>query len=591
MIRSLLRSLQYMRKYRVTATLAVLAVLASSAADLATPQVLRVIVDAGIRAGDASIIFKGVLVLIGVAVFGAFAEFLQDYLSAIVSHGAAYEMRNAIFGKLQELSFAYHDRAEAGNLITRVTSDVDQVRDFVGGGLVSAVSAVLLLVGAVVLLLVMDWRLALVALAVVPATMLVLTRFVGGLWPMFRRTQEILGRLNSVLQENIAGIRVVKAFAREEFESRRYERVNAELLEQGLEVRRMVANAFPLMSLVGSLGAVAVTWYGAVLIVHSQLTVGGLVAFTTYVMLLLTPVITLGFGAQSIARSGASAARLFEVLDAPNDVAEKVSAVEMPPLSGRVVFDDVAFRYPGDKSDTLCGLAFEVTPGETIAIVGATGSGKTTVVNLIPRFYEVSGGRVLLDGIDVRDVTLDSLRRQVGVVMQDSVLFSGTVAENIAYGRTDASAEEIRAAAIAAQVDPFVRDLPADYDTVVGERGVMLSGGQRQRVAIARALLIDPRILIMDDSTSSVDATTENALRAALDKLVGTRTTFVVAQRLSTVRRADRILLLDGGRLVAVGSHEELLASSCLYAEIAASQLAGGEELPPSGTCEGGELA
>lgn len=588
MIRSLLRSLQYMRKYRLTAVLAVLAVLASSAADLVAPQVLRVIVDSGIRAGDIPVIFRGALVLVAVAVFGAVAEFLEGFLSAKASHGAAYEMRNAIFGKLQELSFAYHDRAETGNLITRVTSDVDLVRDFVGGGLVSAVSAVLLLVGAVVLLFVMDWRLALVSLAVVPATLFVLTRFVASLWPMFRRSQEILGRLNSVLQENISGIRVVKAFAREEHESQRYERVNAELLAQGLEVRHMVANAFPLMSLVGSLGSIAVTWYGAVLIVHSQLTVGGLVAFTTYVMLLLSPVMTLGFGAQSIARSGASAARLFEVLDAPNDMAERPGAPEMPPLTGRVAFEDVGFRYPGDKTDTLCGVSFEVTPGETIAIVGATGSGKTTVVNLIPRFYDVSGGRVLLDGVDVRDVTLDSLRRQVGVVMQDSVLFSGTVAENIAYGRTAATAEDVEAAARAAQVDAFVRDLPDGYETLVGERGVTLSGGQRQRVAIARALLIDPRILIMDDSTSSVDAETEAALRAELDKLMGTRTTFVVAQRLSTVRRADRILLLDDGRLVASGTHDELLAGSCLYAEIAASQLVGGEELPAGGACEGG---
>jgi ATP-binding cassette subfamily B protein len=587
----LIRSLRFMRKYRLTAAAAVVAVLASSAADLAAPQVLRYIVDSGIAAGSQAVILRGAALLLAVAVAGGIAEFLQGYLSARTSHGVAYDMRNAIFGKLQELPFSYHDKAQTGNLITRVTSDVDLVRDFVGGGLVQAVSAVLILVGSVWLLFAMEWRLALVSIAVIPATLFVLFRFVSGLGPQFRRFQEILGRLNSVLQENIAGERVVKAFAREDFEGQRYEKVNDELLRQGLDVRRIVANAFPLLSFVGSLGVVAVTWYGASLVVRGDLTVGALVAFTSYVMLLLGPLFTIGFGAQAIARSGASAARLFEVLDAENDVAEKPDAMEMPPLQGNVVFESVSFRYPGDSRDTLTDVTFTAVPGETIAIVGATGSGKTTLVNLIPRFYDATSGRVLLDGMDVRDVTLDSLRRQVGVVMQDSVLFSGKVRDNIAYGRSEALQAEVEAAARAAQADRFIRELPEGYDTIVGERGVTLSGGQRQRVAIARALLIDPRILIMDDSTSSVDAETEAALRGELVKLFGSRTTFVIAQRLSTVRRADRILLVEEGRITAVGTHAELLETNCTYAEIAASQLAGGDELDLTAACEGGEAS
>ena len=585
MSKALLRSLRFMRAYAGVASAAILAVLAGAALDLASPQVLRRIVDSGIAHSDMGVVVRGAGLLIALAVAGGIASFLQSYLSAKASHGAAFDMRNAIFAKLQELSFSYHDRAQTGNLITRVTSDVDMVRDFVGGGLVSAISAALMLVGSVVLLLWMNWRLAIVSLVAIPATLWVLFGFVGRLGPQSRRFQERLSTLNSILQENIAGIRVVKAFAREEFETKRYDGASQALLEQGLAQRQTVANAFPLLSFVGSLGIVAVTWFGAAQIVRGTLTVGGLVAFTAYTALLLQPLFVIGFGAQSIARAGASAQRLFEVLDATSEVEEKPDAEVLPTLLGGVSFHDVTFRYPGDDHDTLSDLTLEVEPGETIAIVGGTGSGKTTVVNLIPRFYDVTGGVVRVDGRDVRDATLSSLRSQIGVVMQDSVLFSGTIRDNIAYGRADASLADVEAAAVAAQADSFIRAFPDGYSTRVGERGIKLSGGQRQRIAIARALLVDPRILVMDDSTSSVDTETESSLRAALETLAKGRTTFIIAQRLSTVRRADRILLIDGGRLVASGTHDELQADNCLYAEIAASQLAGGETLQAPDSC------
>ena len=585
MSKALIRSLRFMRAYTGVATAAVLAVLAGAAFDLAAPQVLRWIVDSGIARSDLGVVWRGAGLLLLVALASGVASFLQSYLSAKASHGAAFDMRNAIFARLQELSFSYHDRAQTGNLITRVTSDVDLVRDFVGGGLVNAISAALMLVGSVALLLVMNWRLAIVSLIAIPATLWVLFGFVGRLGPQSRKFQERLSTLNSVLQENIAGIRVVKAFAREEFETKRYDDASQALLEQGLAQRQTVANAFPLLSFVGSLGLVAVTWFGAVQIVNGTLTVGGLVAFTAYIALLLQPLFVIGFGAQSIARAGASAQRLFEVLDATSEVEEKPDAETLPALLGRVSFEDVSFRYPGDDHDTLGSVTFEVEPGQTIAIVGETGSGKTTVVNLIPRFYDVTGGVVRVDGHDVRDATLASLRSQIGVVMQDSVLFSGTIRDNIAYGRSDASLSDVEAAARAAQADGFVRAFHDGYETRVGERGIKLSGGQRQRIAIARALLVDPRILVMDDSTSSVDTETESSLRAALEGLMEGRTTFVIAQRLSTVRRADRILLVDAGRLVASGTHQELLADNCLYAEIAASQLVGGESIETAGSC------
>lgn len=585
MPKALIRSLRFMRAYAGVATAAVLAVLGGAAADLAGPQLLRWVVDAGIAKGDLAVVWRGAGLLLGLAVTGAVAQFAQTFLSAKASHGAAYDMRNEIFAKLQALSFSYHDRAQTGNLITRVTSDVDLVRDFVGGGLVNAISATLMLVGAVGLLIWMNWQLAIVAVAAIPATLLVLFTFVGRLGPQSKHFQERLSALNSVLQENIAGIRVVKAFARERFETERYGAASDALLQQGLEQRRTVANAFPLMSLAGSLGIVAVTWVGAIQITRGTLTVGGLVAFTAYIALLLQPLFVIGFGAQAIARAGASAQRLFEVLDAVSEVSERPGAARLPPARGRVEFDDVSFRYPGDDHDTLSHVTFAVEPDTTVAIVGATGSGKSTVVNLIPRFYDVREGAIRIDGHDVRDATLSSLRSQIGVVMQDSVLFSGTVRENIAYGRASATTAEVESAARTAQADPFIQGLPDGYETRVGERGVKLSGGQRQRIAIARALLIDPRILIMDDSTSSVDTETESALRAALEGLMVGRTTFVVASRLSTVRRADLILLVDGGRLVASGSHEELLAKDCLYAEIATSQLAGGETLAAPASC------
>jgi ATP-binding cassette subfamily B multidrug efflux pump len=574
-IKALIRSIAFMRAYTGVAIAAVLAVLAGASADLAAPQLLRWIVDSGIAGGDTGVVWRGAGLLVAVAAFGAGAQFLQGYLSARASHGAAFEMRDRIFAKLQGLSFSYHDRAQTGNLITRVTSDVDLVRDFVGGGLVSAISALLMLVGAVALLVAMNWRLAIVSLVAIPVTLWVLFAFVGKLGPQSRLFQERLSTLNSVLQENIAGIRVVKAFAREEFETARYDVASQALLQQGLIQRAIVANSFPLLSFVGSLGIVAVTWVGAVQIVAGTLTVGGLVAFTAYIALLLQPLFVIGFGAQAVARAGASAQRLFEVLDAKNDVVEKPDAVQLPPLSGRIGFDHVSFRYPGDDHDTLSDVTFAVEPDTTVAIVGATGSGKTSIVNLVPRFYDATAGAVTVDGHDVRDVGLDSLRSQIGVVMQDSVLFSGTVRDNIAYGRSDASMDDVVAAARAAQADAFISELPDGYATRVGERGIRLSGGQRQRIAIARALLVEPRILIMDDSTSSVDTETEAALRAALDTLMVGRTTLVIAQRLSTVRRADTILLIDEGRLAASGTHDELLADSCLYAEIASSQLVG----------------
>lgn len=586
---ALWRALRFLRAYWGWAALGVLAVLGSTAADLVAPQLLKRLIDVGVAQGRQDVIISTALWLVLAAVLGGLASFAQGYCSARASHGSAFDMRNTIFDKLQRLSFAYHDQTQAGQLITRVTSDVDLVREFVGGGLVQAVSAILLLGGALAFLIGLDVRLSLVALLVIPVTLAVLFVFVRRLGPMFREFQARLAALTTVLQENVAGARVVRAFAREPFEVGRYDTANRALLDQGLVVRRVVANAFPLLFSVGTIGVALVTWVGALQIVRSTLSVGSLVAFTSYLFLLLQPLFVLGFGAQQIARSSASADRLFEILDAPEEVSEKAAATRLPRLRGRVEFVGVHFRYPGAKQETLSGIDLIIEPDTTVAIVGGTGSGKTSLVNLVPRFYDATEGSVLVDGHDVRDVTLSSLRSQIGFVMQDSVLFSGSVRENIAYGRPDATDEQVEAAARVAKADGFIGRLPDGYATLIGERGVRLSGGQRQRIAIARALLIDPRILVMDDSTSSVDSQTEADIRGQLESLKQGRTTFVVAQRLSTARRSDVVVVLDAARIVDVGTHDELLERCCLYAEIAASQLIGGDEVAVPESCAYGE--
>lgn len=582
---ALVRAIRFLRAYSAWAIAGVVAVLSSAAADLVSPQLLKRLIDVGITQGRREVIISTSLALVAVAVVGGIASFLQGYFSARASHGAAFDMRNEIFDKLQRLSFAYHDRAQAGQLITRVTSDVDLVREFVGGGLVQVVSAVLLLIGAVALLFSVNARLALASVLILPMTIGVLFVFIRRLGPMFRRFQERLAALNTVLQENVAGVRVVRAFARERYEIERFDVANRSLLEQGLTVRRTVANAFPLLFSIGTIGVGVVTWAGAAEIVRGNLTVGELVAFTAYLFLLLQPLFVLGFGAQQIARASASAERLFEILDAPVDVAESPDATPLPRVEGRITFSGVHLRYPGTTSDTLSGVDLVIEPGTTVAVVGATGSGKTSLVNLVPRFYDPTAGSVLIDGHDVRDHTLSSIRGQIGFVMQDSLLFSGTVRENIAYGMPEADDARIEAAARAAQAHGFIERLPDGYGTRVGERGVKLSGGQRQRIAIARALLIDPRILIMDDSTSSVDSETEAAISAQLEALRVGRTTLIVAQRLLTARTADLVVVLDEGHLVGSGTHDELLQDSCIYAEIAASQLIGDETVTVPDSC------
>jgi ATP-binding cassette subfamily B protein len=574
--KALRRALAHLRSYKREAFGAFFALLLVSAANLVTPQLIAYAIDTGVTPpGSPRAILLAVVGLIAVALARGLFQFLQGYLAERASQGVAYDLRNTLFEKIERLGFAYYDRVETGQLVTRLTSDVEQIRSFAGSGVVQLASAAVMLVGTTVLLLVLDWRLALIALATVPAIFVLLLRFVRKIGPLFRGVQQTLGRLNTVLQEDLAGVRTIRTYGREDFETTRYRAVNDDLLRRNLETVYTFSNNFPFIFLLANVGTLLIVLFGGLQVIGGRLMVGELIAFNTYLGFLLFPILTIGFLAAQISRAGASAQRVFEILDAPVEVQDASDAVPLPPIHCRVEFDDVRFRYPGSEKEILGGVSLHVEPGQTAAILGTTGSGKSTLVNLIPRFYDVTGGAVRLDGHDVRDVTLSSLRAQIGIVLQETLLFSGAVRDNIAYGRPDATREEVEAAAAAAQADEFIRRLPRGYDTVVGERGVGLSGGQRQRIAIARALLVDPRLLILDDSTSAVDAETEAAIQESLDRLMreGDRTVFVIAQRISTVRDADVILVLDEGEIAARGTHEELLRDSELYNEILGSQL------------------
>jgi ATP-binding cassette subfamily B multidrug efflux pump len=572
---TLRRALAYLRSHRRESIGALVSLLLVSGANLATPILIGRAIDDGIGPRRLGVIFLVVGGLVGLALARGLFTFLQGYLAERASQGVAYDLRDALFERIERLSFSYYDRVQTGQLVTRLTSDVEQIRTFAGSGVVQLANAVVMLMGATALLLYLDWQLALVALAIVPVIALLLVRFVGRIRPLFREVQQTLGRLNTVLQEDLSGVRVIRAFAREDYETARYRSVNDELLQKNLTTVRVFSNNFPFVFLFANLGTLAIIWFGGWQVIGGRLSVGELVAFNTLLGFMLFPILTIGFLSASISRAGASSQRVFDVLDAPLDVTDGPDASPLPPVSCRVDFDNVSFRYPGSDRDILSGVSFTAEPGQTVAILGTTGSGKSTLVNLIPRFYDVTGGAVRLDGHDVRDVTLSSLRSQIGIVLQETRLFSGTVRDNVAFGKPGATDKEVVAAARAAQAHDFITGLSEGYDTVIGERGIGLSGGQRQRIAIARALLVDPRLLILDDSTSAVDAETEAAIQETLDRLMREkhRTVFVIAQRVSTVRDADLILVLDGGRIAARGTHQELLRESELYNEILGSQL------------------
>jgi len=545
----------------------------STAINLAIPKAMQIIIDRGITLRIPSIIILGSGFIIAFSLIGALFSFLQGYLATRISHGVAFDLRNHIYDKIQHLSFSYHDHAQTGQLLTRATSDVDLVREFIGKGVIQLLNALIMMGGSIILLYSINWKLTLMVLPVMVLAFLIFFVFARIISPFIKIIQEKLGLLNTRLQESITGIRVVKAFAREVFEEERFAESNRDLRDINLRTGKFIASGMPLIFAMANISTLVVVWAGGYQVLANYLTIGELVAFMSYLMMSMFPMMMLGMFLVTIAQAAACATRIFEVLDASSETVEKPGAATLPPIQGKLIFENVTFRYFKGAAPVLSRVSFTALPGQTIALLGATGSGKSTVINLIPRFYDVSEGRITIDGYDIRDITLESFRKQIGIVLQEVILFGGTIRENIAYGKPEATDSEIIEAARTAAAHPFIESFPEGYNTVVGERGVTLSGGQKQRIAIARALLVDPRILILDDSTSSVDFKTESKIQQALERLRRERLCFVIAQRISTVKNADQIIILDKGKIAAIGNHKSLMAESPLYADIYYSQL------------------
>lgn len=565
------RSYSYLRPYWLATLGAYLALAGTAGLNLIIPQVIRWMIDNGIRQQQLQLLIWAAVALLGLNLVRGVLAFLEGRWSEIASQNVAYDLRNDIAHKLTLLSFSFHDQTEKGDILARAIQDVERIRFLTGRATVRIVQAIMLLAGTAIFLFWMNSRLAVLVLISLPVLIYIALRFGQHFRPLSLLIQQQLGVVTTVVEQNLRGAQVVKAYAQEEREIERFQQENKHWFDLSALSARMQAINQSLLLFVANLASVLIIWYGGRLVINGELTIGEMVAFTAYLGQLIDPVRRLGLIIPAMIIAASSSERVFEILDSVPDVKDAPGAVKLPPIKGHVSFENVSFSY--GVHQVLSDITFEAKPGQVIALVGATGSGKSSIANLIPRFYDPTSGRVSVDGYDLRQVTLNSLRSQIGIVLQETVLFSGTVRENLTFGCGDCSEEDLIAATRAAQADEFIRQMPNGYDTRVGERGVTLSGGQKQRLAIARAMLMDPRILILDDATASVDSETEHLIQLALSRLMEGRTTFVIAHRLSTVKRADLILVLERGRIVARGRHSELLESSPLYAEVFHRQL------------------
>lgn len=567
------RCFNYLRPYRSLAVGIYGTLLLIQGVAVLVPQLIRQGIDQGIYGGDLTQLGWAAFLLLALTLVKGFFTYFQGRWTETASQNVAYDLRNELLQKLAALSFSFHDRTEAGQILSRAMQDVERIRFLTGRAILRLVEGGALILLTAVVLIWMNATLAFLILLTVPLLAHRAYRYGRRFRPLSFQIQDQLGQLTTQLEQNLRGARIVKAFAQEEAEIERFTAENEKWFDLSAQSARVQAANAPLLDMIANFGTVLIFWYGGRLVIQNQLTLGELVAFTTYLAMLVRPIQLIGRIIPVLAIAASAGERIFAILDTPLEVADKPQTAPLPRLKGHVSFQNVSFAYQNSQV-VLHHISFEAQPGQIIALMGATGSGKSSLINLIARFYEPSAGQILIDAHDIRTATLHSLRSQIGFVMQDTILFAATIRENITFGRPDAAEAEIIQAAKDAQAHDFIMATPAAYDTYVGERGVTLSGGQKQRLAIARALLTDPRILILDDATASVDNQTERLIQTALDRLMHGRTTFVIAHRLTTVQRADLILLLDKGRIAAQGTHEALLAGSPLYREIYALQVA-----------------
>jgi len=579
-MRSLIKITHLLRPYWLALLGAFLTLVGVTGTQLAIPSIFRDVIDTGLLKGEVSHMLQAALVILGIGALRSILSAVQRYLSETVSMRFGYDLRNRLFKHIQNLSFSYHNHAQTGQLMSRCTEDIRSMQAFIGSGAVELLQVILLIIGALILMLNESPKLTLIAIIPLIPLLILTANFGSRVSKMFYDIDKALGDLSSRLQENVIGVQVVKAFSREGHEINRFDHSNRELYNARVHVIHEWSKIMPTTMLLVSLSTISLLWFGGNMVLEGTLTVGQVVQFNSYMLLIALPARQLTWYVNMAGEAAAGAKRTTEVLDQQAEIQSLPGAVSAAGIQGEVAFRNVTFTYQGEPSPAIQDINFFSPPNKIIGLIGQTGSGKTTMVNLIPRFYEPQQGEVLLDGRLVSEYDLNSLRRQIGYVLQTTLLFSASISDNIAFGKPEASQEQIMAAAKVARAHDFIMQFPKGYQTMVGERGITLSGGQRQRVAIARALLIDPRILILDDSTSSVDTETEQLIQQALKDLMANRTTFIIAQRISSIRNADQILVFDQGRIVERGVHEELVASGGTYTEIYHLQLSQQEANP-----------
>jgi ATP-binding cassette, subfamily B, multidrug efflux pump len=572
-MKNLIRIAPFLKPYAWQISLTLLTLLTLTGLNLLVPRIIQSVIDDGLLRGDTTYLVRSSLLLLGLGLGSALLSLVNRYSAEWVAAHVGFDLRNRMYDHIQYLPFEYHDHAQSGQLISRCIEDVRAIERFSGSSIAELVRFVLLTVGILSVMLSTNVTLAVIALTPMIPLVLMTGNFGTRIGKLFFAVDAAVGEVSNRLQENVTGVQVVRAFARENYEIQRFEAANMDVFRKWVKVVDEWAKIMPTTNWLTTLGTILILFFGGQMVMEGTMTIGAVVAFNAYILMMAEPAQALTGLVNAGGEAAAGAQRVFEVLDVEPAIQSRKEALTLSALSGEVEFQNVSLKYQDEKAESLSDITVRVKQNQIVALIGPTGSGKTSLVNLIPRFYDVTDGAVLVDGCDVRDVELTSLRKQIGIVLQTSLLFSDTIRGNIAYGRPDATEEEIVAAAKAAQAHEFITGFTKGYDTIVGERGVTLSGGQRQRVAIARALLMDPRILILDDSLSSVDTQTEKLIQAALDTLMEGRTTFVIAHRLSTVRRADLILVMDMGRIVERGTHTELLANGGLYKEIHDLQL------------------